>query len=592
MRLSILIGLLTCISCRTAIAQTFIQSRTGTFSASISDASGMSWVDVDGDHDPDLFVSNRDTGNFLYLNDNGDFTPGSAGVLTSSGSIGSCWADFDNDGDIDAALAGTPGHLLMNTGDGGFEDVTARLVPAGTDFRSWACSWADIDLDGYVDLLMTHPAGFVGSPSLPNFLFHNLGDGMFERITSDPVVIGTNTYTVGTWTDFDGDGDPDLFIGMGPADGSTQPDNVYVNRFMETGTADFEQAEIIPLDRQADGQVWNWIDYDNDGDLDAFRTNFYGGFNTGMRDDLFRNDDGSLAVVTSGAIVSESGFSLGQMWADFDNDTDLDVIVIRDGFPNGASNRYFRNDGAGDFTVSAVGPVTRSWGGAAADFDNDGDMDFFLPTLYGDGSTPPNYLYENTLDNGNHWLKIELEGDMSNRTGIGAYVVVESLLGGETPVRQRRDVSSQNTFNGMNDPTVHFGLADDDLVDRIRVFWPSGITDELTEVAADQTLRIVEGSTSIAREGVPEAPEMPGDVRIWPNPAADRLSVAFTSSGAGPVRVRILDVTGRVRRVESAGAGPGDGRFEIAIDSLPPGVYVARLDMDGAHVDRSFVVVR
>jgi len=140
-------------------------------------------------------------------------------------------------------------------------------------------AWGDLDNDGDLDLAVTHPAGFVPGAPTTNHLYLNNGapNYTFTRVTTGPIVTGLSSYTVGTWSDYDNDGDIDYFVGAGPANGTTQPDFLYRNLLKETGTATFERITDAPIATdQQDGQVWNWIDYDNDGDLDAYVTNWGG----------------------------------------------------------------------------------------------------------------------------------------------------------------------------------------------------------------------------------------------------------------------------------------------------------------------------
>ncbi len=152
-------------------------------------------------------------------------------------------------------------------------------------------------------------------------------------------------FTVPTWSDYDQDGDMDLFIGSGPG-GSTSTDFLYKNLLIETGIPDLVRLLTVPLATdQVDGQVWNWIDYDNDGDLDAFLTNY-----STVPNNLYRNNNGTYERMTAaqvGTIVSDPGSYLANLWGDFDNDGDLDCFVTRD-VPQ--QSRYYNNNGNGTFT--------------------------------------------------------------------------------------------------------------------------------------------------------------------------------------------------------------------------------------------------
>jgi len=450
--------------------------------------SGAAWVDVNNDGKLDLYVNN----NFLYMGDGaGGFVKVAAGVgstIAPALGNGNSWADYDNDGDLDVCVASQNSALYGNDGSGVFTVENTAPINAFFANRGWSPSWADLDNDGDLDLAITHPAGFVPPNATPttNHLFLNNGPPSytFTQVTTGPIVTGLSSYTVGTWSDYDNDGDMDYFIGAGPANGTVQPDFLYRNLFVETGIpGNFERITDAPIatDLQ-DGQVWNWIDYDNDGDLDAYVTNY--GTPSGRPNRLYRNDGGTFTRISTGAVVTDVGLSLGSVWGDFDNDGDLDVYVTNDAHPG----RYYSNNGDGTFT-SLTNTLTLSVphrGATAGDYDNDGDLDIFADAPGGNRS-----LFRNDTVNGNHWLELRLEGVASNRSAIGAKVRATAQIGGHT-VTQLREISSQNTFNGQNSLIVHFGLRDATTVDRLVIEWPSRIVQTLRNVGANQLVAITE----------------------------------------------------------------------------------------------------
>lgn len=446
---------------------------------------GAAWVDVNGDGLPDLF-RNRTA---LFLNaGSGQFSVSSSDIgqgLRQTQGSGSSWADFDNDGDLDCFISGGSSALYRNDG-GTFTRITAGVIGDAAANAGWACAWGDYDNDGFVDLVITFPNGFVGVPNgpLPNHLLRNEGNGTFRRVLTTDVTAGLAPYTVASWIDDDRDGDLDLYIGSGPA-GSVAKDFLYRNLLTETGTAHLQRITAGTLANDlVDGQVWNFIDYDNDGDLDAYLTN-YGGSNN----NLYRNDGGvftKLTAAAAGPIVSGNAGSLSNVWEDFDNDGDIDCFVTRDA----GTSLFYRNNGDGTFAridTSAVAQVSAPHiGAAAADYDNDGDMDLYVTAHQG-----ANELYRNDLPPGRGWLKFSLTGTLSNRAAIGAVVRVKAVIGG-TPYWQERTVSAQNSFNGHSSFTLHMGLGDAAQADSVRVLWPSGFDTVLTAVAKDQTIALTE----------------------------------------------------------------------------------------------------
>ncbi len=455
--------------------------------------SGASWVDVDNDGDLDLFVNN----NKLYRNDGGGaFTslvttlgtdqPISASIIGN----GNSWADYDNDGDLDCFIASATSFLYRNDGGGVFTKITAGVIGDGASNPGWACAWADYNNDGYVDLAITHPANFVPVTPTPNHLLLNNGppDFTFTKVTSGPIVTGLAAYTVGSWSDFDQDGDMDYFIGAGPAVGTTTPDYLYRNMLAETDTPYFERITtgVIATDAQ-DGQIWNWVDYDNDGDFDAYLTNYWGGLPSGMPNRLYRNDGGTFTRISTGSIVTDAGFSLSSVWADYDNDGDQDCYVGNDSNQPG---RYYRNNGNGTFTTltTPMSSALTHRGASAGDYDNDGDLDLVVMS-----PGVPQSLYRNDTPAGNHWLKIRCVGTVSNRAAIGTRVRVKATIGG-IATWQLREVSSQNTFNGHNSLELHVGLGDAIVADSIVFEWPLGMKEVLTNISTDQFLSITEGN--------------------------------------------------------------------------------------------------
>lgn len=463
--------------------------------AAAGGAIGAAWVDVDLDDDLDLFTVGTVSGGFtkmLFRNDgHGTFTEIRDGTLLETDGItlrGVSWGDYDNDGDPDVAVGGTPSRVYRNAGDGTFSPV--ELSDADVDqVRGWSPSWADYDNDGNLDLFITHPAGFAGI-SQPNHLFRNSGPPDYElaRVSETALSAGFAPFTSGNWSDFDADGDLDLFVGSGPANGTRGRDHDFRNLLAETGTATFERIEGLSFaDQPRDGQVVNWVDIDNDRDLDVFVTN-WGGQSGGLPNDLYRNDDGRYVRVTTGDLVSDSDVSLANMWGDLDNDGDQDVVVV-----NSGRTGLYRNDGHGTFTRVADGPLATdsgtSWGGSLGDMDNDGDLDVVIPALR---TFSEHRLYRNDLANDNAWIELDLVGTRSNRSGIGAKVHVRATIHGED-VWQMREVASQNSFLGHNMLRVHVGLGDAPQVDELMIEWPSGTVDRFTDVASDRRWAAHEG---------------------------------------------------------------------------------------------------
>jgi hypothetical protein len=223
---------------------------------------------------------------------------------------------------------------------------------------------------------------------------------------------------------------------------------------------------------------------------------------------FYRNDGQGhfISDTTVGSLISPAGPAWGSAAADYDDDGDLDAVVTNGG-GRSVSVRFYRNDGQGHFisdtTVgSLTSPAGPAWGSAAADYDNDGDLDLFISAKATPASGAPDRLHRNDLPPGNHWLNLRLVGTKANRAAIGATVKVTARLFGRT-VTQTRVVSAQNTFNGHNSFRVHVGLGDAPTAEVIEVIWPGGARDRYTGVAANRFLLLTEGSPTLANQALP-----------------------------------------------------------------------------------------
>jgi len=491
---------------------------------------GVALFDYDNDGYLDIFFvnsltvellkSNKKTRSALYRNNrDGTFSDvtDKAGVSDVGWGMGCAVGDFNNDGFDDLYVTSVgPDHLFKNNGNGTFTDVTQKAGVSDPRFSTGA-AFLDYDNDGRLDLFVTNYVGFDidhlppfgedptcqfkgvpvqcgprGLPGAGDSLFHNNGDGTFTDVSKKAGVADSRGYygldVVGS--DFDGDGWIDIFV----ANDST-PNFLYHNNgngtFSEIG---FESGTALDKNGNEQGCMGVTLgDYNHDGLLDLFITNFDDEYNV-----LYRNAGrGSFVDVSyeSGvAMISLPYVGWGTKFFDYDNDGWLDLFVAN-GHAYPQRDRYrqrkllHRNNRDGTFSEvaaqfgSALMEERASRGTAFGDIDNDGDVDIVVNDL---DSAPQ--LLRNDGGNKNNWISVKTIGVKSNRNGIGAKVKVVS-----GDLVQLDEVRSGGSYISQNDLKLHFGLEKRNVVDLIQVRWPSGVVDNLTNVSVNKIVTVKEG---------------------------------------------------------------------------------------------------
>jgi enediyne biosynthesis protein E4 len=513
---------------------------------------GASWVDVDGDERLDLFICRKDI--FKNLG-GGNFAMITNSVPLQGPVLGNTWSDYDNDGDIDLYVVSTiqansTSHLFTNDGTGMFTRVLSGPIADSTGNSGWGCVWGDINNDTYTDLVIAAAFGFNGVTH-PNRLFYNNGNGTFTRIDTTNITDSNDAFTIPMFSDYDQDGDIDLFIGTGPANNIGSLDYLWRNMLKEQNVPYFFNridTGIIGTDI-VDGQNWNWIDIDNDGDLDGFLTNY----SQNIRNRLYRCDGPRYYVkmtsAEAGTIVSDQGAYLSNTWGDFDNDGDIDCFVTNDA----GTSKYYTNNGAGFFTrIDTLSIVIngQTYGASSGDFDNDGDLDLFIA-----GTNATKSLHRNETNNSNKWVNIRCIGagpasGMTNKSALGTIVKVKAIING-VPKWQIREINAQNSFNSMNMLNVHFGLGNASVIDSMIVKWGGGLTQTFTNIAINKFYKLPEGQglTEIVIGISQISNEVPAGFRLkqnYPNPFNPVTKIRFDVSKSSHVKISVYDITGRI----------------------------------------------
>lgn len=416
---------------------------------------GCLWADYDNDGDADLFITNYGP-NVLYRNNgDGTFTDVTEKAGVGGGNLfstGCTFLDYDGDGHLDLyvgnyllydpdyknyfAAEAFPGPLsykgqadilYRNRGDGAFEDVTRKAGVLNSQGRAMGVASCDLDNDGSMDI-------FVANDAMANYLYRNSGKGTFTDIA---LLSGTGFGENGEATsamgpefgDIDLDGLIDIMV----------PDMEYSCLYRNTGKGFFVQMSAQSGIAAACGQYTSWsgnfFDYDNDGLLDIFISNGDSHHLEPEEDLLFRNMN-------------------GKQFQDVSTQTGK------------------------DFQAKFVGR-----GSATGDFDNDGDLDILVLNL----NDRPRLL-RNDGGNRNHWLMVRLLGKQCNRDAVGSRVRLTS--GGTT---QTRTVITSSGYLSQSDFRLHFGLGKNKKAEKIEIRWPDGTIQVLKNIDANQLLTITQG---------------------------------------------------------------------------------------------------
>ena len=473
---------------------------------------GLAVGDVDGDGLPDVVTTGLEGPegvngpSRLFMNLGGgvfeDRTYDLAPALALRGAMGATFADADNDGDADlfVGMAGT-NNYFENDGEGSLEERGTQsgvAVVYEEEQLTPAITLGDYDGDGFLDAwvvhhdyLSTEPGGDPPQEGVvpPDALLHNRGDGTFEDASAlIPEELRRGAGFMAGWTDVDEDGDLDIYVTNDHggwvvsnqlfANDGPGPDGHRFTPISDTCGCDLRMASMgLAI-----------ADYDGDEHLDFFVTNMMG-------ERLLRGlGDGQYLETTliAGAEAWQEPdrlISWGAEFVDYDNDSWPDLaVVFGDKYENEpAPNALLRNVG-GTFERVAAPGFDDVWGDSRGmtvfDYDADGCMDLLVANK---GTHPT--LHRNRCDPANAWIVVRLVGTDSPRDPAGARV--EVTVGARVQVREY-SVGSSSVHSGRWQP-LHFGLGPVDVIDRIRIRWPSGLTEELVDVQPNRLIELTEG---------------------------------------------------------------------------------------------------
>jgi enediyne biosynthesis protein E4 len=441
--------------------------------------------DYDNDGWPDIYVSNFGKNRLYHNNHDGTFTDVAekAGVTLGGWSAGATWGDYDHDGRLDLFV---PGYVKF---DPDHPPIAGKSgIPAGY------CQFRGIDV-------MCGPRGLPGEG---DHLFHNNGDGTFTDVSVNAGVSDPRGYygLASTFVDVDDDGWIDLVVAN-----DSVPRYLYRNK--RDGTfEDISYLSGFALNDEGREQASMGIavgDYNRDGKVDFYVTNFSDDYNT-----LFRNDgDASFSDVSFAAGVANPTIPFlgwGTGFLDFDNDGLLDVFVADGHVYPGVDKQdwgttwaqrplLFRNLDGSKFeeippaSGTGLADVICARGAAFGDLFNDGHTDVVLNVM----DAHPTLL-RNVVKNSNHWIAFKLVGGpKSPKDAVGAKVFV-TVAG----VRQRAEIFAGGSYASSSDPRLHFGLGSSAKIDKVEILWPSGVKESIAPPALDRIFTVIEGKGIVA----------------------------------------------------------------------------------------------
>ena len=586
MRLILLSILLPIWSVQGQFVDFYLWSESG-ISPTTGNPATVSVEDYDGDGRIDILIPNGGLNfsgfNYLYHNEVDSFKLVTLLGITRNFSNG-VFGDYDADGDLDLfttvwqpnSYNFTENIGYVNDGSGNYSLATGLGAPLTDMELSTGVAWSDIDQDGWLDLFVANFG--LGFGSGPNSLYHNAGDGTFEKLENNIIATDTPRFSFSsTWADVDNDGDVDLFVAN-----ANGPNRLYRNDGSGNFTLDTTPGHFNNTNSWSYSGVWG--DFDHDGDFDIY---VVGGPGASW---LYRNDGNGIFERVTGPWESENIDCTSAAWADFDNDGDLDLLV---GAFQDNDNRMYRNDG-GAFVLETEAIIPQYDGFlGVADFDNDGDLDVVTANGGFAQTVKHTYVYMNQ-GNDNNWVQFELRTEDSHNTfAIGTKVHVKTTVNGQSTWQMRQVVSSSHETGSMR---LHFGVGEAALIDSVVIECPwneSGVLEGLAVNTIHQLVDVVDQDDLcfVTVTGVSNQHHLEGQLNLSPNPAKEIAQLQFVGEKPiGNYVISLLDMHGRRIRIQQGEIFGYILNIDLLLNDIAPGIYLVKLQAGNKWITQKLVI--
>lgn len=562
------------------------------------DGAGAAFFDFDNNGTLDLYITGGSNRMDALYSNNGDGTftdvtiQAGLGFTDSIPSFAVVTGDVDNDGDREIFLTSEVGHapsLLNNNGDGTFSNISLAAGFSDTSQTAHAATFGDYDLDGYLDLyvvswveeyitIQDSSGTTIGYDHVcyANTFYRNNGNLTFSEQAAPLGVDNTGCGLATAFTDFDNDSDVDLMIandfGMW-----VSPSCLFENRYPNNQFDDISASSGMNIEQYGMGIAIG--DYDHDRDLDYYSTSI--GHNSLMQNQgngTFVDVASALGVENDtlpGTTRLNTGWGTG--FLDVNNDTWPDLFVTNGKVPafvpNAVEdpNKLFLNDGAGGFVdvsdSAGIANTDRGRGFVFGDYDNDGDLDLFVAIIDNDSlSTKHVLLHRNETQTNNHWLQVSLQGTTANRDAFGTHLRI--VVGSQSWIHE---IGGGSSYRSQHSSIAHLGLGTAVQADSLIITWPGGMTETLTDIAADQRVHIVQGQTV----GLGTT-QQSTTVIVYPNPANNKATLSLVVKQQETAQLEVCTLTGACVASRTFRLSMGQNKVDLDLGSYQPGVYLLR----------------